>query len=150
MKRRPLEERFWEKVEKSEGCWLWTAAHNGVGYGVIGTGAKNRSRLAHRFSYELANGPIPEKTWVLHKCDNPGCVNPEHLFLGNNTSNVRDMHSKGRGWGGMGPEKAYEILWRWASGENRRKIAADCGVSLHVVKDIAQRRSWQSLSQLHD
>jgi hypothetical protein len=147
-KQAPLAERFWAKVQKTEGCWNWTAGGNGVGYGIIWSGVKRE--CAHRVSWELAHGPIPEGKWVLHRCDNPGCVNPEHLFLGDNTANVRDMHSKGRGWGGIGPDTAYAILWCSASGMPRKKIMDEYGVSLHVVKDIVARRCWLSLQQSHD
>jgi hypothetical protein len=143
--------RFWQKVKSvSEGCWEWQAAKNNKGYGMFGEAGNKRLSLAHRVMWKMEYGEIPKGEWVLHHCDNPGCVNPEHLYLGNNTANVQDMHRKGRGWGGIGPETAYAILWRWASGENRQKIAEEYGVSLHVVKDIAARRTWKSLSELHD
>ena len=149
-----LEERFFEKVKKGDGCWEWTANKNNKGYGMLGgpktPDRKGRLMLAHRVSYRLAYGGIPKGKWVLHRCDNPGCVNPDHLFLGNNVANVRDMHSKGRGWGGIGPETAYAILWCSASEMPRKKIMDEYGVSLHVVKDIVSRRSWSSLSELHD
>ena len=77
-KSRPPEERFWEKVEKTETCWLWTAAKYPGGYGVFGIHPKVM-KAAHRFSWELANGPIPEGLWVLHKCDVRHCVRPDHL-----------------------------------------------------------------------
>lgn len=146
---RPIEERFWAKVKKGPGCWEWTAAKINKGYGVIGdkVDGKFQNILAHRLSYELATRKeVPEGKWALHRCDNPGCVNPEHLFLGDKFANVNDMHRKGRGWGGIGPETAYAILWESRSGIPRKKIMETYGVSLHVVKDIAARRSWKSLS----
>lgn len=92
---RPLSERFWEKVSRSEGCWLWTASITNKGYGrlfALGTGA----RLAHRVSWELTHGPIPQGKCVLHRCDTPLCVRPDHLFLGSMADNARDMVQKGR------------------------------------------------------
>lgn len=81
MSRRTLAERFWPKVEKTEGCWNWTGATNGkVGYGRIGAGTKPYSwLLAHRASYEMSNGPIPEGLVIDHICHNRKCVNPDHL-----------------------------------------------------------------------
>lgn len=96
----PLEERFWPKVDKSPGkgpngdCWLWTGCKLPKGYGQIGIA--NVPALAHRVSYELANGPIPEGLHVLHACDNPSCVNPTHLLAGTPKDNMQDMISKGR------------------------------------------------------
>ena len=97
------EERFWSKVDKSGDCWVWTAAVVGSrnpkfdhvgGYGVFGIGRK--VYRAHRVSWEMAHGPIPDGMLVCHSCDNRGCVRPSHLFLGDQADNVRDMDSKGR------------------------------------------------------
>lgn len=88
-------QNFWKKVIKSDGCWKWTAAKNESGYGMFGIGKKKLDR-AHRISWKLLRGDIPKGLFVLHKCDNPECSNPEHLFLGTNLDNVRDMISKGR------------------------------------------------------
>lgn len=93
--RRPEAERFWEKVDKSGDCWLWTGSRNEKGYGSFG-GADGKLCPAHRKSYELSVGPIPDGLWVLHRCDNPPCVNPAHLFLGDRQANVDDMMAKGR------------------------------------------------------
>jgi hypothetical protein len=94
--RRPLSDRFWEKVEKGEGCWLWTAATSG-GYGVINLGYKEGIRRAHVVAYELTFGPVGNQ-WVLHRCDNPPCVRPDHLFLGDVVANNQDKFDKGRSW----------------------------------------------------
>lgn len=102
--RRPLEERFWEKVAKngpikpgmSTPCWLWTAAKDGGGYGQLGLGTEKLGK-AHRISWELHNGPIPVGKCVLHRCDLPECSNPEHLFLGTQKDNAEDRETKGRG-----------------------------------------------------
>jgi hypothetical protein len=95
-------ERFWKKVNKTDGCWLWTATRIGR-YG--GFRFEGRSRTAHRVSWELAFGPIPDGLQVLHHCDTPLCVNPQHLFLGTPLDNARDRDSKGRGYNGEGPRK---------------------------------------------
>jgi hypothetical protein len=83
-----------ERIEKGEGCWLWTGAIGTKGYGRV----QYRGQLwtASRAVYNEFVGPIPAGMWVLHRCDNPPCVNPAHLFLGTHTDNVRDAVAKGR------------------------------------------------------
>lgn len=97
-RRVPLRERFEGKylVNAASGCWHWIGATREKGYGVINEGGEGRALAAHRVSFELHVGPIPEGKWVLHRCDNPPCVNPAHLFLGDALANVRDMDAKGR------------------------------------------------------
>lgn len=82
--------RFWEKVDvrSEDECWLWKASIND-GYGYFWTGYK--MEMAHRTSWRLHNGPIPEDKFVLHKCDNRPCINPGHLYLGTKSDNMRDM-----------------------------------------------------------
>lgn len=97
--RKPIAERFWPKVDVRghEECWEWTASRKERGYGVFSRPGHNNGALkAHRVSWELANGPIPDGLCVLHRCDNPPCVNPAHLFLGTIADNNRDMSLKGR------------------------------------------------------
>jgi HNH endonuclease len=90
------EERFWKKVDKrtKTECWLWLAALN-YGYGFFSP-KTGRTVYAHRFVWELVNGPIPHGLCVLHKCDVRSCVNPNHLFLGTNQDNTTDAKRKGR------------------------------------------------------
>ncbi len=93
--------RFFAKIQKTSSCWLWQGTTNGTaGYGSFRVGSmKDGSRrkiLAHRFSYKLHKNQIPEKLIVCHSCDNPLCVNPEHLFLGTHKDNMQDCCSKGR------------------------------------------------------
>jgi hypothetical protein len=89
-----LKPRFEANIRKTESCWLWTGMLTDGGYGVISDHQKKTR--AHRASYALYVGPIPEGMHVLHRCDNPPCVNPKHLFLGTHIDNMRDMESKGR------------------------------------------------------
>lgn len=95
----PLEERFWPKVSGPiwpTGCWEWMAGCSNDGYGGI-RNENGRSSRAHRIAWRLTQGEIPEGMIVCHKCDNPKCCNPDHLFLGTTLDNVRDKWRKGRG-----------------------------------------------------
>jgi len=80
-------------IEK-DGCWEWTLHRNHSGYGLTHIGGK--TRYAHRLMWEEVNGKIPEGMYVCHKCDNPSCINPDHLFLGTQLENMQDMVRKGR------------------------------------------------------
>lgn len=94
----PLSVRFWKHIEKTEGCWLWTGTRSSYGYGVIGCVKERGGRTlrTHRVSWELHFGPIPDGLYVCHRCDNPPCANPAHLFLGTNSDNSNDKVVKGR------------------------------------------------------
>lgn len=98
---KPILERLDEKTVKGSSnteCWGWSGTKNNMGYGMIQMkiDGKNGKRLAHRISYQLRVGPIPSNKCVLHKCDNPECTNPSHLFLGTKKENYDDMVAKGR------------------------------------------------------
>jgi len=93
-KPKPVADRLWEKVCKTEGCWEWTGSKNNHGYGRINV---NRyPAYAHRVAYELVTGEDITGLELLHSCDNPGCVNPDHLTPGTHKENMRDMTAKGR------------------------------------------------------
>lgn len=83
-----VEQRFWSKVEKTEGCWLWTASTFRTGYGQFRLGKTNTS--AHRVAFELVNGPIPPGTQIDHRCGCRACVNPDHMRLATNAENTRN------------------------------------------------------------
>lgn len=99
--RKPTAERFWAKVQKTDGCWLWTAKRDADGYGRFWDGTympSGHGRMvgAHQFSHAIATGIERGGLCVLHRCDNPPCVNPDHLYLGTVADNSRDMIARGR------------------------------------------------------
>lgn len=111
--------RFWEKVQviPFHSCWEWVAARNEYGYGVFGIG--KQTDKAHRISFRLLVGEIPKGKFICHKCDNPSCVNPNHLFVGTGADNVKDMIEKKRnspppnmgGWNRIDiDKKLYKLL----------------------------------------
>jgi hypothetical protein len=92
-----LEEFFWQRVKKTETCWIWTGSiEKPFGYGTIHSHITGKRLGAHRASWMIHKGPIPENLFVCHKCDNPPCCNPNHLFLGTCADNNRDAWAKGR------------------------------------------------------
>ena len=96
---KPLRERFMKHVVTGPDCWQWRATTNGAGYGMIYPGPPAKSgtkHLAHRVSWQIFRGDIPDGQHVLHRCDNPECTNPEHLFIGTHRDNMRDKELKGR------------------------------------------------------
>lgn len=87
---------FWERVDTSGDCWIWTASKHPDGYGQVTWrwNGRNIVQTTHRFSYEINVGPIPPGMLVCHRCDNPPCVRPDHLFVGTHADNMRDKQQK--------------------------------------------------------
>lgn len=150
-------ERFWSLVDKrnSDECWEWQGADTGRGYGSFSV--KNLCSRAHRFSWIIHNDIIPPHEsyhgiCVLHKCDNKKCVNPNHLFLGTQADNMKDMANKGRGNGKatakLTPEQVLEIKAILASPRHwpstLRQIAKDYGVSHNTIWLIERGLSWRN------
>lgn len=148
-----LEHRLFSKVEKTPECWVWTGSKDRKGYGrlVVNEAGRAVPRLAHRLSYQLLVGPIPDKMFVCHRCDNPSCVNPEHLWIGTNRDNALDMVEKGR-WKQPptmpGENNPTAKLTREAVQEIRsiigqtKSLAQKYGVSISAIKRARSGRGW--------
>jgi hypothetical protein len=144
-------DRFWAKVQKTPECWEWTAAKT-HGYGYYQRIGK--SRRAHCISFELHYGSIPDGMFVCHSCDNPGCVNPDHLFLGTPADNTRDMIAKGRHRGQLpGSSHTHSKLTdadvvaiRSAEGVTQKRLAERYGIDQGQISRIRAGRVWTHLA----
>lgn len=149
-------QRFWSKVDvlSKEQCWNWKCGTLSSGYGQFWLNGINV--LSHRASWVICKGKIPDNLYVLHKCDNPSCVNPDHLFLGNHQDNMDDEKRKGRTAGGtrrghtytqgvlsgnskLSEDDVAKIYW---SEENQYILAKKYGVSQSLVSMIKNRHRW--------
>jgi hypothetical protein len=140
-KRKGLTERFWLNVNKTETCWLWTASGSTFGYGTIRF--RGKAYQSHRLSYELHNGPIPDGLCVLHRCDNPPCVRPAHLFLGTKKDNAVDMAAKERATSHLTADDVREIRRLYAAGGvTMKQIGKKFGVHQVSVSHIVRRLRW--------
>ncbi len=141
---------FWSKVRLGDGCWEWQAGLSGSGYGLFAT-AYARSSPAHRVSWFLAYGLIPDGLCVCHHCDNKLCVRPDHLFLGTRTDNNQDMYRKRiHPWGersGRATVTEADVLYIRASHPTKtfHELAAETGATYWAVWDIVRGRSWKHL-----
>jgi hypothetical protein len=130
---------FWDNVNKTDGCWIWTGHIDSEGYGDCGNG-----RSAHRVAYKLATGQDPGELFVLHKCDTPACVRPDHLFLGTHLDNVRDMDTKGRRGDCRQKLNLNDVVTiRGLQGTASKKVvAAQFGISTKQVQRIWSGKRW--------
>ena len=143
-------DRFFSKIARSDadGCWLWVAGKNKGGYGQFRD--SGRTVYTHRLSYELANGPIPEGLWVLHSCDTPACVRPDHLFLGTPADNTSDCVAKGRhahgrrhGMAKLRDDDVREIRDLIAARRyTQREIGDFYGTDQTIISDIKIGKIW--------
>jgi len=152
--------RFWNKIDikSSDLCWEWKAYKNKAGYGRFAVGNKKTPQLSHRLAwiYHYNIEEIPNNLCVLHKCDNPACCNPNHLFLGTQKENIKDMIDKNRfspghlpgeknGNSKLKPEQVIQIRNLFLTGETQRKIAKIFGISPYVAWAIKKRKIWKHL-----
>lgn len=147
----PAEVRFFKRVKKTDGCWIWQGGRDTDGYGVfMGEVMGTVLRRAHRFSWSFHNNrTIPPNMEILHSCDVPECVNPDHLSLGTTAENQQDKWKKGRGWSHRGmshwatnltEDKVREIR---ASSETQKVLAAKHGMTQTSISAIILRKSWK-------
>lgn len=157
---RPVCERLWSKVDKSGDCWLWTGHRNPDGYGrMLVSKRTGKIVMTHRLAWECTSGPIPDELRVLHRCDNPPCCNPAHLFIGSQAENIADMHAKGRyhkpgsagGQAGRGviklqPDHVRAIRARYAAGGiSMKALGAEFDVCAETVHGIVRGTVWRHI-----
>lgn len=143
-----MRERFYERVVVSDedSCWLWVGAYNGD-YGRMPRG-RGRGFGAHRASYLIHHGEIPNGMEVCHSCDNPSCVNPYHLFAGTHADNMRDMKEKGKRRGVLQArakltDADIPVIWRMrAEGHKQEDIAKRFGMSRTGIANVLQGHTW--------
>lgn len=146
-----VQERFddkWSPVPEA-GCWLWEGDALSSGYGRMKLNGEQVR--AHRVSYDLHKGPIPEGMHILHKCDTPACVNPDHLWAGTHAENMADRAAKGRGVRGasvctakLNDESAMEV---YQAAGSQRAIAKEFGISQFAVHQIKTKKTWKHIHQ---
>ena len=157
-----VEEQFWHLVQKSDGCWLWQGHREPFGYGIIyekRDSIRNGKRWkAHRLSWTIHYGDIPERVHVLHKCDNPPCVRPDHLFLGTQQDNMTDMCQKGRhkcnfpkGFDHYHSKLTEEqIRYIRTSDISKRgtivRLARECNVSHVTIRNVLNRKVYSFIN----
>jgi hypothetical protein len=141
---------FWSKKDDKTGCWNWQGARNSDGYG--NTTIDNKSVGAHRAAYMAFKGEIPKGMSICHKCDNPACCNPDHLFLGTHTDNIRDMHVKGRanichgekcGQSKISRKDAVSIYVSQFLGIPTKELSKKYGIVRDYVRYIQRKKSWK-------
>lgn len=146
------EERFFKKVQKSDGCWEWIGAKDPNGYGNFKIGKKYVK--THRVSYLIHFGKIPKRLYVLHHCDNTSCVKPQHLFLGTQTDNMQDMMKKGRQADRKGENQSQaKLTWKEVI-EIRNLYSTDKYTQKEIgklynsnpknISSIIRNKSWKS------
>lgn len=131
MPRKLTEADFWLRINRTDTCWLWTGNKLPHGYGLFG--GKTSHRYAHRYSYAKFKGPIPDGMFVCHQCDEPSCVNPDHLFLGTQKTNMEDCSKKDRTRALLSTQDVIDARSYLAQGCKQTDIATFFGVSKYCM-----------------
>ncbi len=143
-------DRFWNHVlpEPNSGCWLWTGYRNSKGYGRFSF--EGRPQVASRVSWVLSRGSLPDGEYVLHRCDTPACVNPDHLFLGTMADNSKDCARKGRHSRGERRWNARltkdDVVSILRSDDSTLQLSRKYGVSWATIYDIRTGATWKHVS----
>jgi len=140
------ENRFWKFVETTaNGCWEWKGCRDKDGYGIFSFRNKRQYVRAHRFSFELHKGEIGEGLLILHHCDNPSCVRPEHLYSGTHADNNRDVNLRNRrnDRTKITVESASQIRFLLQSGSKPTELAKLYNVSCFTIWNIKAKRNWK-------
>lgn len=141
------EDLFWTHVEFGDGCWEWTGSRDASGYGRTGKATYGQSK-AHRVSWEIANGEIPDGVHVCHSCDNPPCVRPDHLFLSDHAGNMADKAAKDRAFrfarndnpsAKLTEEEALVVVDLCSRGVRQKDIGSQFGITQAAVSYIWTR-----------
>jgi len=152
----PLMDRFWSKVHKTDGCWLWTGWSDKDGYGMFRLGGKD-VRATHAALQIIDGSDVPSGMIVMHSCDTPNCVNPDHLMIGSHADNMLDKVNKGRANGAHpGEQHHYAKLTEKAVREimslretiSARQLAPRYGISVTTVNRIWNGDTWRHITQL--
>jgi hypothetical protein len=154
-------DRFWSRVDKTDGCWCWVGSRNKAGYGQMWLNGK--MERAHRLSWKIIKGDMPKGLFLCHKCDNRACVNPDHLFIGTQIDNMRDCANKKRLWLQRHPESYYgakhpgakltesDVMIVLKLLETRQytngEIASIYGVHRTTINKIAVGKNWSSVTR---
>lgn len=152
--RKPVEERFWKRGDKSpneKGCWNWTGGKDRFGYGLIYYKGKRTVIPTHRLSFIIHNGEIPEGFFVLHACDNPACVNPAHLYPGTQLQNMREKAERKRwNWNGkaikLNADQVRAIRLEYDSGNvTLKELGIKYKVTGQSISNIVRRKRWKNV-----
>ena len=138
----PLEKRLYSKIKKVDGCWVWQGSTRND-YGQLKHEGRNLS--THVWSWKVTNGDIPEGLFVCHACDDPPCINPDHLFLGTQADNLRDMSEKGRGRKGRFTDEQVRAIRK--DPRLHRVIADEYGVDRSEIWKIKNRKNYAWVSE---